>query len=346
MHIVSCHSLHGPAVEPHNQPLVRTSDSQALHLCSASRDADKRGQVLIRHRASQEAFDKAETVLRCLGSQHVYLSAHEHDRITADTQAVTHAAFLSMGSAWHATSQYPWEGARYVGGVENAKINLTLRIYAQKWHVYAGLAILNPQAKRQIEQYANSVTALFKLMLKGKANELRERVYKAKERVFGAPGRQTWDEKVLLRDEVLDQFSLRGKDAEGQVERVERLPNNHLSLLAMVDSWAELGIVPYDHIICSTPLFRLWLGVTETLYRHQDQLDEALRTAIEDRTFRSDDLEFTFAARAWSEAVSLGSFEGWRERFVRTQKFFEPRFAGNIEVGNAMIKAVLESIRH
>ena len=56
-------------------------------------------------------------------------------------------------------------------------------------------------------------------------------------------------------------------------------------------------------------------------------------------------LEFTFAARAWSE-VSLGSFEGWRERFVRTQKFFEPRFAGNIEVGNAMIKAVLKSITH
>lgn len=251
-----------------------------------------------------------------------------------------------MGSAWHATSQYPWEGARYVGGVENAKINLTLRIYAQKWHVYAGLAILNPQAKRQIEQYANSVTALFKLMLKGRADELRERVYRAKEKVFGVPGRQTWDEKVLLRDEVLDRFSLRGKDAEGQVERVERLPNNHLSLLAMVDSWAELGIVPYDHMICSTPLFRLWLGVTETLYRHQDQLDEALRTAIEDRTFRSDDLEFTFAARAWSEAVSLGNFEGWRERFVRTQKFFEPRFAGNIEIGNAMVNAVLESIRH
>ena len=322
MHIISCHSLHGPGVEPHNQPLV-----------------------LIRHRASDKSFHQAETVLGCLGSQHVYLSAHEHDRITADTQAVTHAAFLSMGSAWHATSQYPWEGARYVGGVENVKINLMLRIYAQKWHVYAGLAILNPQAKRQIDQYANSVTALFKLMLNGKADELRERVYKAKQKVFGAPGHRTWDEKVLLPDGVLDRFSLRRKGAEGNVERVERLPNNHLSLLAMVDSWAELGIVPYDHIICSTPPFRLWLGVTEILYRHHDQLEEALHTAIEDKTFRSDDLEFTFAARAWSEAVSMGNFEAWRERFVKTQKFFEPRFAGNIEVGNAMIQAVSESIK-
>jgi prephenate dehydrogenase (NADP+) len=47
-------------------------------------------------------------------------------------------------------------------------------------------------------------------------------------------------------------------------------------------------------------LFRLWLGVTEYLFRNQDLLDEALDTAIDDNTFRSDDLEFTFAARVCS----------------------------------------------
>ncbi|KAJ2901007.1 hypothetical protein MKZ38_002133 [Zalerion maritima] len=320
--IVSCHSLHGPGVDTRGQPLV-----------------------LIRHRASLESFEKVETVLRCLESKHVYLSAHEHDKITADTQAVTHAAFLSMGSAWHASSEFPWEGARYVGGIENAKINLMLRIYAQKWHVYAGLAILNPQAKRQIKQYASSVTSLFKLMLEGKDEELRQRVHRAKEKVFGSTGHQKWEERQLLRGDVLDRFSLRGKDTQCKPESEDRIPNSHLSLLAMVDSWAELGIVPYDHIICSTPLFRLWLGVTESLFRNKDQLDDALRTAAEDKTFRSDDLEFTFAARGWSEAVSLGNFDGWKERFVRTQKFFEPRFEGNIMVGNAMIKAVLESMK-
>lgn len=44
-------------------------------------------------------------------------------------------------------------------------------------------------------------------------------------------------------------------------------------------------------------LFRLWLGVTEYLFRNPKLLDEALDTAIDDKTFRSDDLEFTFAAR-------------------------------------------------
>ncbi len=234
--------------------------------------------------------------------------------------------------------QFPWEGARYIGGIENVKINIMLRIYAQKWHVYAGLAILNPEARKQISQYAASTTGLFKLMLEGRKDELKQRVYAARERVFGTCDNPKWAEKPLLKDEVLDRFSL-GKRPDSI------LPNNHLSLLAMVDCWSALGIVPYDHMLCSTPLFRLWLGVTESLFRNPDKLDEALRVAIEDKTFRSDDLEFTFAARGWAECVSLGHFETWRERFVVTQKFFEPRFAEASKVGNDMIKAVLESTR-
>ncbi|CAN8097303.1 unnamed protein product [Discula destructiva] len=315
--IVPCHSLHGPNVDPKGQPLV-----------------------LIKHRATDASFAKVETVLRCLASKHVYLTAREHDRITADTQAVTHAAFLSMGKAWHAMQQFPWEGARYVGGIENVKINLTMRIYAARWHVYAGLAILNPEARKQITQYARSTTELYKLMLEGKHEELRRRVYAARERVFGPT---TWAAVPLLKDDVLDRFSLGkkpGEDAEGA-----KLKNNHLSLLAMVDCWSALGIVPYDHMICSTPLFRLWLGVTESLFRHPERLDEALIVAVEDHTFRSDDLEFTFAARGWAECVSLGHFDTWRERFLETQTFFEPRFVEANKIGNAMIKAVLETIK-
>jgi prephenate dehydrogenase (NADP+) len=292
-------------------------------------------QVIIKHRASETNFTKIKHVLSCLGSTHVYLSATQHDRITADTQAVTHAAFLSMGKAWHANAQFPWEIARYVGGIENVKINLTLRIYSQKWHVYAGLAILNPYAKEQIRQYAQSVTDLYKLMLGGHQKEFADRIKKAGEAVFGS---QKWDEDLLLKDEMLDRFSL-GKKPETP------LPNNHLSLLAMVDCWSQLNIVPYDHMICSTPLFRLWLGVTEYLFRKPGLLDDVIRIAIEDNTFRSDDLEFTFAARGWSDCVTFGDFESWKDRFVSTQKFFEPRFADATKIGNEMMKTILQNTR-
>lgn len=214
-----------------------------------------------------------------------------------------------MGTAWAANRQFPWEIDRYVGGIENVKINITLRIYANKWHVYAGLAILNPAARQQIRQYAESVTELFKLMLGGHREELSRRIKAAGAAVFS---KDAVDQNLLLGDEVLDKFSLSKRPDK-------RTPNNHLSLLGIVDCWWKLGIVPYDHMICSTPvsgsstlptflfltvtyhqLFRIWLGVTEYLFRNETLLDEVINTAIEDNTFRSDDLEFTFAARVSS----------------------------------------------
>lgn len=219
--IVSIHSLHGPKVDTKSQPLV-----------------------FIKHRASDESLQKVEKIFSCFGSKHVCLTAHDHDRITADTQAVTHAAFLSMGTAWYSNKQFPWELSRYVGGIENVKINITLRIYSNKWHVYAGLAILNPSAKEQIRQYAKSVTELYKLMLEGDHEGLSRRIKKAGNAIFKEDGSE---KNLLLRDEVLDRFSL------GTVPK-EKTPNNHLSLLAMVDSWHASGINPYDHIICSTPV--------------------------------------------------------------------------------------------
>jgi prephenate dehydrogenase (NADP+) len=317
--IVSCHSLHGPTVEPANQPLV-----------------------LIQHRAPDSALHKVEAVLSCLRSRFVYLSAKEHDRITADTQAVTHAAFLSMGKAWHANTQFPWELARYVGGIENVKINTMLRIYSQKWHVYAGLAILNPEAKQQIAQYARSVTDIYKLMLTGDLDGLRTRMYAARDKVFGGSSVVTWGSRPLLQPAVLSSFSLGTPTDDG--ESAAR-PNSHLSLLAMVDCWAALGIVPYDHMICSTPLFRLRLGVTEHLFGDTAMLEETLRTAVSDLRYRSDDLEFTFAARAWAECVSIGHFETYEKRFVSTQKFFEPRFEEAKVVGNKMMKKIMEEMQ-
>ncbi|KAF2813766.1 Prephenate dehydrogenase [Mytilinidion resinicola] len=310
VHIVSCHSLHGPGVDPKGQPLV-----------------------LIKHRASDESLALVERMLSCLNSKHVFLTAAQHDRITADTQAVTHAAFLSMGAAWMANKQFPWEIPRYLGGIENVKINVTLRIYANKWHVYAGLAILNPSAQKQIKQYAESVTELFKLMLGGHRQELSDRIHKAGAAVF----KDNNDHDLLLEDEVLDRFSL------GELpEPEQRVKNNHLSLLAMVDCWWKLGIVPYDHMICSTPLFRMWLGITEYLFRKPDLLEECIDTAINDNTFRADDLEFTFAARDWSARVSMGHFDGYREKFEEIQEYFAPRFPAATKLGNEMIRTILE----
>lgn len=311
--IVSVHSLHGPKVDPTGQPLV-----------------------LIEHRVSnKDSLRFVESLMSCLHSKMVYLSAKEHDKITADTQAVTHAAFLSMGSAWKEIDQYPWETPRWTGGLENAKMNISLRIYSNKWHVYAGLAITNPSAHGQVLQYAQSTTELFTLMIQGKKKELAERLYAAKAFVF----KHVIDHDLLLDDDLLQKFSL-GKVPPGGLQ-----PNSHLSLLAMVDSWFKLGIVPYDHIICSTPLFRIFLGVTEYLFCKQGLLDECINVAVKDSAFRHDDLEFTVAARKWSSVISFGNFDLYRRQFEEPQKFFQPMFAEATIIGNEMIKTILQRVK-
>ncbi|KAL4066099.1 hypothetical protein V8B97DRAFT_1933931 [Scleroderma yunnanense] len=319
--IISLHSLHGPTVSPVGQPLV-----------------------LIQHRASDECLHFVESLLRCFQSRYVYLTYEDHDLVTANVQAVTHAAFLTMGTAWAARRSYPWEQNQYVGGIETVKVNIMLRIYANKWHVYAGLAILNPSAKVQIDTYSSSATELFKLMLAGDAEGLRKRVYNAREKVFGIRADEQGNATpIFLTEDVLDRFTIGGRPASPSGTSVTNT-NSHLSLLAMVDCWARLSIQPLDHLqLAATPVFRMWIGVAEYLFRSTKRLDAALHTAVHEVTYRSDDLEFVVGARGWSQCVAFGDFQLYKERFEKTASFFESRFEEANKIGGAMIKAILES---
>lgn len=92
-------------------------------------------------------------------------------------------------------------------------------------------------------------------------------------------------------------------------------------------------------------LFRLWLGITEYVYKSPSFLNECIETALEDKSFRADDLEFTFAARDWSERVDLGNMDGYREKFEKIQTYFAPRFAEATKVGNEMIRTIEENLK-
>lgn len=224
------------------------------------------------------------------------------------------------------------------------KVNIMLRIYSNKWHVYAGLAILNPEAGRMIGEFSSSVTDLFKLMIGGDEKGLRERVWTAREKVFGfgpdgeENGGEGGTRPIFLSEDILDRFSL-GNPSQDESPK----SNSHLSLLAMVDCWSALSIQPMHHLsLAATPIFRLWIGVAEYLFRSPARLDAAIEAACRDSRYRSDDLEFVVAARGWSQCVSFGSFELYRRRFETTRAFFESRFEEADALGSAMIQAIME----
>lgn len=313
--IISLHSLHGPNVDSNCYPLV-----------------------LINHRSRHaESFDLVEALVSCLQKKPVYLSYKEHDLITANTQAVTHVAFLSMGLAYKRMSFYPpkHEINKYFGGLEGVKTNIIFRIYSGKWHVYAGLAITNPFASEQILQYSKSVTELFILFVKRKKEEVINRLVKAKTFVFGG-----YRGIFLLNNNLLKKDSLNlCKGADNSI----KTSNSHLSLLAIVDSWYQLGINPYEHLICGTPLFKIFLGISEYLFLTPSLLEQTIEEAFSDNVFNVYDLEFTLSIRMWSHIVSSGSFELYEKEFEEVYSFFVPMFSYYDSVDNQMINTLINN---
>ncbi|WP_295717675.1 prephenate dehydrogenase [Mucilaginibacter sp.] len=289
--IITFHAMHGPGFEPKGQTLI-----------------------LIPHRCKPDAYQRMVDLFTSIGSDIVEIADyHEHDKIVADTQAVTHVGFESMGTAWKAAGFFPWENASYIGGIDNVKILTTLRIFSYKAHVYAGLAILNPYARQQVKRYSESESELFKLMIKEEAQTFRERLYRARDFVFHESRKP-----IMLNDVVMKEFSL------SQKPELQK-PNSHLSILSMVDAWYHLGVNPYDNLICQTPPFRLRLGIAEYLFKNEDLLEESIETALYDKTIRGDDLEFHSAVREWSAIIGYGDMEGYKKHFNEVQSFFSHR---------------------
>ena len=303
--IVTCHSLHGPSLSPRGQVLA-----------------------LIRHRADDAAYARAREAFAKLGSRLLELTDYRsHDRMMADIQSVTHVTFESMGTAWSRAGRFPWENPAYLGGIDNVKVLVTLRIFAGKAHVYGELAMLNPFAREQIRAYRESVAQLFALMEGGRARELRSRIGEIALFARKSP--------LLLSDSVLGEYGL-GLGPE------LRRPNSHLSLLAMADAWHRLGINPYGHLAAETPVFRLRLGIVEYLFRHPELREESIAAALGDAAIRADDLQFRDAVASWAELVERGDFPGYQAQFDSVRGFFRPRLADGMARSTALIARLAE----
>lgn len=307
VNIITFHAMHGPGFDPAGQKLI-----------------------VIPHRADEAAYRRILDLFVSIGSDLVELDDyHEHDKIVADTQAVTHVGFESMGTAWSHAGFFPWENASYAGGIDNVKILITLRIFSYKAHVYAGLALLNPYARQQVKAYAKSESELFKLMIKEEEDEFRERLYRARDFVFHE-SRQP----IMLNDKTMQEFSLH---ASAGISK----PNSHLSILSMVDAWHSLNVNPYDNLICQTPPFRLRLGIAEYLFKNEDLLEESIETALYDKTIRGDDLEFHSAVREWSSIIGHGDMEGYKRQFNQVQAFFSHRLDDGRQQSAELIKRLM-----
>ncbi|OMJ19935.1 putative prephenate dehydrogenase [NADP(+)] [Smittium culicis] len=132
-------SVKRPEIEAFNKYLYDDVNIVSIHSLHGPR-SDTKGQTLavIRVRASDEKFQLAINILKCLESEMLFIGAEEHDKITANTQAATHICYLSLGTAWKSQGYYPWENPMFSHNIDNVKISIALHIYGSKSHVYSG----------------------------------------------------------------------------------------------------------------------------------------------------------------------------------------------------------------
>lgn len=120
--------------------------------------------------------------------------------------------------------------------------------------------------------------------------------------------------------------------------------NSHLSILAIVDCWENLKIQPFEHLICQTPPFRLLLGIAEYLFRNEEFLEEAIKSALFYRDTRADDVEFYTAAKGWVECIELGNMDAYQKRFESTAEFFKERTKEASKISSSMIQMIAEKL--
>lgn len=98
---------------------------------------------------------------------------------------------------------------------------------------------------------------------------------------------------------------------------------------------------------CHVPiLYKIHILATTLFHRMANQTPRAPRTTL--------DIEFLILVlilthsnpcsnhQGWSDCVSFGDFQSYRERFQRIQTYFSPRFPEAAKLGNEMIKTILD----
>ena len=304
-HIITCHSLHGPAVNPVGQTMM-----------------------VMNVRSDKTTHDTTLALLTEIGSTiHEVASYQEHDKMMADIQAITHVGFESIGTTWMRQGVFPWENTD-ASGLDHVKILMTLRIYSYKFHVYSGLALMNPYARQDVQLYAQAESDLFSMMIMEQEEAFRKTIYTARDFVFKNP-----PEKLMLDDSIMNEFALN--------QDTNHKPNSHLSLLAMVETWHRLGVSPYDNKLVQTPPFKLRVGMAEYLFLNEARLEETIQTALYDKSARGEDLAFHSSVHEWANIVAHGDRNGYREHFQTTKNFLADR----LEEGRLLSNKLIEKLQ-
>ncbi|MBI2141369.1 prephenate dehydrogenase [Candidatus Woesearchaeota archaeon] len=233
--IVSMHPMHGPSLDPKNQTFI---------LVPVRVEGDS-------------TTKKLEELLRPLGPKVVYLtSSDEHDKITADTQVLTHFTLFTMGDAWRRLGITPSAHPTYQNPIDDLKALMTQRLLSQNLDVYTGIAVENPEARRQVREYVESLHGLMQFSIMARDSKAALSHLRG---FAGAPRDYLGRDKIREAEETLE--ALFGK----KLDFKDNL-NSQTSLIAKGITWAVLGINPSENLAFKSPPYEILSLMTHAVF--------------------------------------------------------------------------------
>lgn len=287
--IVSMHPMHGPSLDPKNQTFI---------LVPVRVEGDL-------------ATQKLEDLLRPIGPKVVYLaSAAEHDKITADTQVLTHFALFTMGDAWRRLKIIPSAHPTYQNPIDDLKALMTQRLLSQNLDVYTGIAVENPEARRQVEEYIETLHGLMQFSIRARDSKAALSHLRG---FAGVPRDYLGRDKIKEAEETLEALFGKKLDFEDNL-------NSQTSLIAKGITWTVLGINPSENLAFKSPPYEILSLMTHAVFGRG--FDTFLRNMVNNSETQAHDYVFSTSAAALGECISRADEATYKGHLEQARSHF------------------------
>ncbi|MBI2581221.1 prephenate dehydrogenase [Candidatus Woesearchaeota archaeon] len=274
VHVITIHPMHGPKTPPRNNvcPIIPVA-------------------------AGEDAVKSIEALLISTGLKVPYLtSAEQHDKLTADTQVITHFSGFAAAAAYaalrHRYNTTPFSLPR--NQLRSWEIWIGMRFLAQNLDVYAGIATQNPEAARPIDEFVGAVK-----FLSGSARKSQNQRHALS--YIRVPGRMIGRdligrENIETAEKTFEEIIGESLDMNSQ--------HSNIGLQARGWAWMTCGVVPSDNFVFKTPPYEITLLMT--LSALGKMFDTSVNIMASNQQARAYDRAFVNAAKKLSRARKQG----------------------------------------
>lgn len=208
--VISLHPMFGPS--------VRSFDAQVFIVCPV------RGESRLSW--LREFIEKRQGKV-------VMSNVDEHDRIMSIVQCLTHFAYISVASTIKRSGVDVKDTRRFSSPIYELMLDMIVRIVGQDPHMYAGIQMRNPYAKRTLALFLSEASALKKAVDSKNEKKFVEIMSSSAKCLGDMESALYKSNKVLaaLREEVKQLKTLSGKKI---VLRHEQSGEAHIGILSSV----------------------------------------------------------------------------------------------------------------